>query len=154
MAETKKPTAASLCWIEHEALEHIKGALRVTLDWQGPLVEAEHRRESLAFALQSFSRHLERLMQIEERGGYMTEVEEAKPCMADRVHDLSDDHDRFRQKLADFAPRLEAVTAWDDSEFYAICDEVRDFLEDVDAHDLAEVRLLQEALTLDEGGEG
>lgn len=154
MAETRTPSTASLSWIEHEALEHIKGALRVMLAWEGGRVAVEQRRSSLAFSLQSFSRHLQRLMRIEEQDGYMAEVEEINPRLSSRIRVLADEHDRFRQHLADLAPRLDAVDEWNAIELEDVCGEIKEFLREVDDHDLAEIRLLQEALTLDEGGEG
>lgn len=147
-------SAVSVSWIEHQTLEHIKGALRVTLDWQAPSVSQARKKSSIRFALQSFCRHLERLMKIEERGGYMAVVAETNPCLEHRIRRLEGDHDRFRGQIKRLVPRLAEVADWQEEEFEFVCKDIKEFLEEVDKHDLAEVDLLQQTLTLDEGGEG
>ncbi|MEM6798681.1 MAG: hemerythrin domain-containing protein [Planctomycetota bacterium] len=147
-------SVASVSWIEHQTLEHIKGALRVTLDWKAPSVSQARKKSSIRFTLQSFCRHLERVMAIEEEDGYLEVVAEAKPYLEHRLRALADDHQRFRQRVQTLGPQLDEVADWCEEEFDEICDEIRHLLADVDRHDQAEVRLLQETMTLDEGGEG
>ncbi|MEM9186027.1 MAG: hemerythrin domain-containing protein [Planctomycetota bacterium] len=148
------PESTSVSWVEHQTLEHIKGALRVTVDWRAPAVSQARKKSSIRFALQSFCRHLERLMRIEEEGGYMAVVADQNPCLSHQIRRLAGDHDRFRARVAELTPRLEEVAEWQDDDFDGICEDIKRFLDEVDRHDFAEVELLQETLTLDEGGEG
>lgn len=151
---TLQDSSSSVSWIEHQMLEHVKGALRVTVDWQAPAVSQARKKSSIRFSLQSFCRHLERLMKIEEEDGYMTVVAEAKPFLQDKIARLASDHDRFRNAVKELVPRLEAVGDWQEDEFEEICHEIKELLNDVDRHDKEEVDLLQETLAYDEGGEG
>lgn len=154
MIATSAGSSVSISWIEHQTLEHIKGALRVTVDWHAPSVSLARKKSSICFALQSFCRHLERLMAIEEQGGYMSVVAEANPCLEHQIRRLAGDHDSFRKQIDELRPRLAEVTDWQEEEFDEICEGIKSLLADVDQHDMAEVELLQQTLTMDVGGEG
>ena len=93
-------------------------------------------------------------MNLEEQDGYMAWVAEMKPNMVLRVERLEKDHTNFRNVMRDLLPIVEALNEYQDEEFENICDEISCFLEQIDRHDTEEVALLQEALMLDEGGEG
>jgi len=147
-------STASTSWVEHKVLEHIKQALRVTLDWDAPVVSLPRKLSSLQFTMKSFRRHLERVMTIEEEGGYLDEVAEAKPNLQNRIESLIADHDRFRQRIGQIVPQLDGLSEWAEAEFGGVCVEIRRLLNDVDRHDAAEIDLLQESLLMDEGGEG
>lgn len=153
MLASRSETVAGDCYLEHQILEHVKGALRVTIDWPDSGVDAPHRRESMRFALKSFCRHMSRLMRIEEAGGYLSVVAEVKPHLQDRINRLAFDHETFRVRIQKLQERLDLLDEWDEREFGCTCEAVRDLLDDVDVHDRAEVALLQEALVCEEGGE-
>lgn len=141
-------------WMEHKILEHVKQALRVTLDWKAPVVSIPRKLSSLRFTIKSFQRHLERVISIEEEGGYMVEVMERKPFLQNRIDVLACDHDRFRNRVREIVPELTSISEWEDERFREICDEIRHLLDAVDTHDSHEIELLQETLLMDEGGEG
>lgn len=151
---TLNDSVASVSWVEHQTLEHIKKALRVTLAWDAPAVSMERKRSSVQFTLQSFCRHLERLMNIEETDGYLDRVAEDKPNLHCRIERLSRDHEYFRQRVHELPPALDHLHEWENNEFEDACQQIRRLLDDVDRHDQDEVKLLQEALSYDEGGEG
>jgi hypothetical protein len=146
-------TASTAC-MEHQVLEHIKQALRVTINWQAPTVSMPRKLSSLQFTIKSFQRHLERVISIEEEGGYMAEVADAKPYFQERIDHLASDHSRFRVRLRNLICELNEISEWDEPRFEQACDRLRDLLDDVDRHDLGEVELLQESLLMDDGGEG
>jgi iron-sulfur cluster repair protein YtfE (RIC family) len=147
---------ASAAWMEHEILNHVKQALRVTLGWKVPREGVSRKLSSIHFTLKSFQRHLERLMNIEEQDGYMAFVEEIKPNMHFRIDQLEHDHDRFRRTLNALLPKVEALNEneSDSEEIKSTCGEVYDLLDEVDHHDKQEIALLQDSLWCDEGGEG
>lgn len=145
---------SSVSWIEHQMLDHVKSALRVTLDWDAPSVSLPRKKSSVRFSFQSFCRHLDRLMRIEERDNYLVELADNKPYLEPQVRRLQQDHDGFRRRTHELASRLEGLADWQETEFTECCGEIRELLNDVDQHDQAEVRLLQEMLVYDEGGEG
>ena len=145
---------ANVAWMEHQILDHVKEALRVTLSWQVPTVGLSRKLSSVQFTLKSFQRHLERLMDIEEQDGYMDLVAETKPHLSSRVERLEHDHDQFRREIRHLLPTVESLTEYSEDEIEAVCDEIVALLEDVDRHDKEEIELLQETLLFDEGGEG
>jgi hypothetical protein len=152
-ATTNGISAAEACRMEHQILDHVKNALRVTLEWQAPTVGLERKLSSVRFTLKSFQRHLERLMAIEEDGGYMIVVAEYKPNLYNRAVALRDEHDEFRERLAEIV--ISADEAFFDDEIVEnVCGEISALLASIDAHDRKEIHLIQEAILFDEGGEG
>jgi hypothetical protein len=154
MTALQRNSIASTACMEHQILEHIKQALRVTINWQAPVVSMPRKLSSLQFTIKSFQRHFERVITIEEEGGYMADVLDAKPYLQERIDQLAGDHDRFRQRLRKLIPRLNDIKEWEEPRFNEVCSELRALLEDVDRHDAREVELMQESLLLDDGGEG
>lgn len=145
---------ANVAWMEHQILDHVKGALRVTLDWQVPAVGLARKLSSVQFTFQSFQRHLERLMDIEEKDGYMVIVAEAKPHLSMRVERLANEHADFRQIIEHLLPEIDSLQEFESEAFEQKCEEIYALLEKVDRHDRDEIDLLQESLLYDEGGEG
>jgi len=154
MSALRASSSASTACMEHQILEHIKQALRVTINWQAPVVSTPRKLSSLQFTIKSFQRHFERVIFIEEEGGYMADVVDAKPYFQERIDRLAGDHDRFRDRLRRLIPELSDIKEWEEPRFEDVCDKLRALLEDVDQHDAREVELLQESLLLDDGGEG
>lgn len=148
-----KSQANAAC-LEHEILNHVKQALRVTLGWKVPPEGISRKLSSVQFTLKSFQRHLERLMNIEEQDGYMAFVGEIKPNMHFRVDKLEHDHGRFRRAMNTLLPKVDTLSEYNDEEIATVCEEIYALLERVDHHDKEEIALLQDSMWLDEGGEG
>jgi hemerythrin-like domain-containing protein len=154
MATLHDQSIASTSYLEHQVLNHVKQALRVTLDWKAPVVSLPRKLSSLQFTMKSFRRHLDRVMSIEEEGGYLEEVADAKPNMQSKIECLSRDHGRFRTRIRELVPQLDGLNEWELDEFSRVTSEIRQLLDDIDRHDEAEIALLQESMLNDEGGEG
>jgi predicted nuclease with TOPRIM domain len=154
MPMLQSTSKASMACMEHQILDHIKQALRVTLNWEAPVVSMPRKLSSLQFTIKSFQRHFERVIAIEEEGGYMNEVVGAKPHLQNRIERLESDHAQFRTRLKQLKSELNDIQEWEEPRFDSVCSELRQLLDEVDAHDLGEVDLLQESLLCDEGGEG
>lgn len=140
--------------IEHEILDHAKQALRITLDWQTPEAGLPRKMASLHFVMNSFCRHLRRIMELEEQDGYLQVVAEQNPNLDARIRRLFQDHARFRRKVDDLAPSVETAPNMEREAFESLCREIRELLDQVDRHDASEIELLQESFLTDEGGEG
>jgi hypothetical protein len=153
MATIHDPATSTAC-MEHQVFDHIKQALLVTLNWDAPTVSMPRKLSSLQFTIKSFQRHFERIVSIEEEGGYMADALDAKPHFQDRVEQLSEDHVRFRDRLRRLLPQLNDIKQWEESRFEQICGELRELIADVDRHNEREIELLQESTLVDEGGEG
>lgn len=145
--------AAASC-IEHKILDHVKSALRVTLDWKAPTVALPRKISSVQFTAKSFMRHLRRMMELEEQDGYMAVVSEQKPHLEHKVRKLERQHAAFRQFMDDLDPEVAALTALPGDEFAFVCSRIAELLDQVDEHDFEEIELLQETMLCDEGGEG
>ena len=145
---------ANVAWMEHQILDHVKQALRVTLGWQVPAVGLSRKLSSVQFTLKSFQRHLERLMDIEEEDGYMVVVSETKPHLSFRIEQLEHDHDEFRRKIKHLLPEVDALSEYEGEAFDRKCEEIYALLDTIDRHDMEEIELIQETLLFDEGGEG
>ena len=138
--------------IEHEMLGHLSGGLRATAGWQVPGPEAPRKLSTLRFLAQSFQRHLERLLGLEEGDGYMGLALAASTQLARATAALRAEHDRFRAEASRVVQRLETLPA--EAALGAACGELLALLVDVEAHSRKEMALVQEAFGQDEGGEG
>lgn len=148
-------TQANASRMEHQVLDHVKQALRVTLDWKAPSVGMPRKVSSLQFVLKSFCRHLQRVMDLEEEDGYLIVVAEQKPNLDMRIQRLECDHAAFRRSLECIEPAVQSLTEYETGErLDAICADIYALLDEVDRHDADEIALLQESLLFDEGGEG
>jgi hypothetical protein len=153
MATLHESSASTAC-MEHQIFEHIKQALLVTLNWEAPVVGLPRKLSSLQFTIKSFQRHLERVLKIEEEGGYMADAMDSKPYFQDRVEQLAREHAQFRERLNRIMPELSDTKEWDESRFERICTELRELVADLDDHNQREIELLQESTLVDDGGEG
>lgn len=140
--------------MEHQILDHVKQALRITLDWRAPSISLPRKMSSVQFTMKSFARHLLRMMDLEERDGYMTVVLEEKPNLDARIRNLQRQHREFRQRLDELSPDIGALTALPEDQFEYVCSQIAELLDRVDQHDVEEIELLQDTLLYDEGGEG
>jgi hemerythrin-like domain-containing protein len=153
MPTLRESTGSTAC-MEHQIFEHIKQALLVTLNWQAPSVSMPRKLSSMQFTIKSFQRHFDRVISIEEEGGYMADVVDAKPYMQERLDLLQRDHSRFRDRLRKLMPELNDIKEWEEPRFHQVCDDLRALISDVDRHNQREVELLQESMLVDDGGEG
>jgi hemerythrin-like domain-containing protein len=140
--------------MEHQIFEHVKQALLVTLNWQAPAVSMPRKLSSLQFTIKSFQRHFDRVISIEDEGGYMADVLEYKPYMEERIAHLAKDHARFRERLKKLTAELNDIKEWDEPRFDDVCGDLRSLISDVDRHNENECELLQESMLVDDGGEG
>ena len=154
MPAIRDTSALSSACMEHQILHHIKQALRVTLDWQAPSVSMPRKLSSLQFTIKSFQRHLERVISMEEEGGYMADVLEVRPHYQDRIEQLAGDHGRFRTRLKEIKAEADSISEWEEPRFNELCNDLRTLLDEVDQHDEREIELLQESMLCDDGGEG
>lgn len=139
---------------EQRLFDHVKQALRVMVEWRAPAVSLERKQSGVRFALRSFCRHLERLMEFEERGGYLDAISDSRPNWQTRVVRLRAEHAQLRERIGRLTPQLDDTAAWRAERFDDACETIRELLDDVDQHDREEIALIQETLLFDEGGEG
>lgn len=146
--------AAQASCLEHQILDHVKQALRVTLQWKAPAFGMSRKISSIQFTTKSFMRHLERMMDLEEEEGYMAAVRQEKPNLEQRVQRLEQQHEEFRELIEELKPEVAALSALPATRAQVVCHRLIDLLNRVDQHDVEEIELLQQSLVCDEGGEG
>jgi len=147
-------TVAEQALVEHRTLQHVKDALRITLEWRVNTVGLPRKVSSVRFMALSLERHLTRLMDLEEDGGYMQAVRELKPYLTCRVESLKDEHENFRELLQEIMPTLRGIAETDEQGLSQSGQQLVELLKQVDRHDSCETSLLQEAFLCDDGGEG
>jgi hemerythrin-like domain-containing protein len=151
-AQRTASDAAQQAVVEQQALSHVGQALRVAMAWRADDVAIERKINSVQFMARSLERHLERLLMIEEEGGYLVEVAEGKPQLYNQVMTLERDHDRFRETLSKLMPQVARLEHDDAEGLERICVQLDRLLRDLHQHEHRETALLQEAVLRDEGG--
>ena len=93
-------------------------------------------------------------MEMEEEGGYLDDVCEQKPHLADRAERLAMEHGVIRSETTRVLGLVEAATPEDDAAFAEACRELELLLARLDDHESRERELFFELYCEDEGGEG
>jgi len=140
--------------VEHEMLRLIMEGLRITVGWQMPGPNASRKLSTLRFNTQSFQRHLEHLLTLEEYDGYMDLVPTIAPRLSRAKDALRAEHDAFRKEARQMVQRLEALSATEPAALGQAGDDLLLLLRNIEEHSRKEIALLQEAFTRMDGGEG
>ena len=152
--ETTLDTIGRQALLEHQILQLVTSALRLSLEWEVGSVGFDKKRSSVRFTAQSFQRHLERLMTLEEGGGYMQFVRDRQPGMYEAALALRREHDEFRHNLVQIIAALEELPDDDLEGLGEACRQLETLLQRLDQHHLREIDLIQETVNCDVGGEG
>jgi hypothetical protein len=131
---------------EHEILMHVTNALRTVLDWQDRDYDLSRKLSSLRFTTESFQRHLERLMSLEEHHGYMEAIAESRPDLHAEVETLHKDHEEIRRSLKEIVHGLETLTPVAHAGYARASESLSRLLERVERHGNREAELLEQAL--------
>jgi hypothetical protein len=138
--------------VEHELLHHLSMGLRSTVAWRVEEPGAARKLSTLRFVAQSFQRHLERLLALEEFDGYMGLLGKAAPRL-DRAKDgLRREHEHFRTEARRIVQQLDRLPPTDLPALGKVCDDLLALVCRIDEHSAKEIALMQEAFA-DEGGE-
>jgi hemerythrin-like domain-containing protein len=140
--------------IEKGMLEILIEGLQNTLAWKISGADLSRKISTMRFVTRSFQSHMRRLMDIEERDGYMDIVLERQPHLSKVVQALRHEHDEFRQDIRLLMQNLETLMPTDQNTLNAICDQASALLKKVDTHNQKEAAIIQEAFERENGGEG
>ncbi|HEX4149242.1 MAG TPA: hypothetical protein VHY20_09655 [Pirellulales bacterium] len=137
--------------VEHQILEHVKDALRLTLEMKVTSTSLSRKLSSVRFMAQSFQRHLDRLLNMEEDGGYMDLVRQRRPHLFEVASQLRSEHIEFRQRLSQLVQGLDQLdaepsSAADEERFNGVCFKLHDLVERLDEHEAKEIDLLEQVL--------
>lgn len=129
---------------EHQLLAHIADALRTTIDWALRTQDCASRLPSLRFIATSFHRHLEHILELEEREGYLPTIDSRRhPDLRNQIEELRHEHDEFRQRLRLTVDRLEQVSASDYLTVGEVCTGLMALLEEINDHNHREMLLIE-----------
>ncbi|HWB08159.1 MAG TPA: hemerythrin domain-containing protein [Pirellulales bacterium] len=129
---------------EHQLLAHIAEVLRTTIDWALHTQDCSGRLPSLRFIAHSFQRHLEHILDLEEREGYLPAIDTPRHGdLRDRIDELRREHDLFRQRLRLAIDRLERLSAADYLTVGEVCNALSGLLEKINDHNQREMRLIE-----------
>jgi len=140
--------------VENGLLKSLTEGLQRALAWEASEEAFARKLSTVRFIFQSFQRHLERLMRLEEVDGHMDTVLATNPHLTKAVDSLKEEHVKFRQVTGRLGQRLERVSTTDYELFTDICDELGDVLHELDEHTAEEAKLYLEGFEQEEGGEG
>ena len=138
--------------VEHGLLQYLIQGLRDTVAWQVPGPDASRKLSTLRFIAQSFQRHLEHLLAMEEYDGYMELVRVSWPRLGRAADTLRAEHEGFRTEARRIAQRLERLASTDLAALGQVCADLLALVGQVEGHSKKEMALLQEAFGQDEGG--
>lgn len=140
--------------VEQNMLTLLIEGLRNTLAWEVEGTDFVRKLSTLRFITQSFQRHLEHVLALQEYDGYMDLVLQIMPQQGNVVDALRQEHDQFRKEASHIVHQFENVLPTDSDLFARICAELAGLLKRLDMHNKKEVALLQKAFVQDEGGQG
>jgi hypothetical protein len=140
--------------VEQELLRHVMEGLRLSTTWQVRGPDASRKLSTLRFVTESFQRHLERLLALEEDDGFLDMELVRAPRLARATAALRAEHDGFRSEARRVVQRLEPLPATDPLTLEEVGGVLVALLDRNEGHNRKEMALLLEALGRDEGGEG
>jgi hemerythrin-like domain-containing protein len=140
--------------VEKRLLKFLIDGMKNTIAWKIQGDDLSRKLSTLKFITRSFQSHMERLMDLEERDGYMDIVVEKHPHLSKPVDALRGEHDDFRQGIGLLVGDLNNVSPTDRNALSRICDQASVLLKKVDDHNRKEADIFQEAFEREEGGEG
>jgi len=139
--------------IEHDLLSHVMQGLRISTAWKVPGQDASRKLSTVRFVTQSFQRHLERLLALEEFDGYMDMVSGCAAHLKRATIVLRAEHDSFRTEARRIVQHLERLSVSDLAALDNVCADLLVLLGQIETHNSKEIALLQESFSQEEGGE-
>ena len=131
--------------LEHEILARLSDALRTVLGL-GQHGDMAHKCSSTQFLLESFERHLERMLEQEEQDGYMEAVEARWPQFQPQIAVLRQEHREFRETCTRLLHAISSTAPMNEPEIAAIFTELLTLLQQIESHNKRETDLLQEVI--------
>ncbi|HET6882507.1 MAG TPA: hypothetical protein VFI31_20235 [Pirellulales bacterium] len=146
-----RSTTEEQALFEHQLLAHIAEALRTTIDWALHTQDCSSRLPSLRFIAHSFHRHLEHILDLEEREGYLPAIGSRRHAdLRGPIETLRREHNDFRRRLRLAVDRLEQLTASDYLTVGEVCTGLLALLDEINDHNRREMLLIEEVRERDD----
>lgn len=140
--------------IEQRLINNTVASLRTALDLKAEEQGAARKLSTIRFVVDSFHRHVERLMAINEHDGYMSYITNSNAEMVPAIKKLRQEHNDLREELGRIVTSLERLSPHNVGSVERAYDSLRALLNTYDDRSQREMHLVQEALLRDVGGEG
>jgi len=114
---------------------------------------SEERWRALCGAFRGLANHLDRHFTVEETDGFIVQILDRRPELADRAAELRNEHDNLRLELRDWSSLIDAEGDGDQRRTHAET-ELKRVLDALTEHESKEMRLLQETYLRDFGAPG
>ena len=137
---------------EHERVTKVAQEIRAIIGAATPDERTPQWRLALLQLLRDLANELVEHFQLEEEGGFMSEVLSRLPQKARIVQGLEREHAEITRRLDKVVIDVEAVRQGNDSDVLDIRRQTTAVLSLLDDHEAAESALIQEAYLQDEGG--
>ena len=131
--------------LEHEVVARVADALRTAIGW-GHHAGAAQKLDSIRFLAESFQRHVERMLDLEEHGGYLELLGRSHPQLGSELDRLLREHDEFRRGIEHVLGEMQGFDASNPVELDTILDELTSLLARIDSHNKIEMSMLQEVV--------
>src|SRR5687767_6846295 len=90
---------------EHEVLARLSDALRTAIRW-GQHGDLRRKLTAVQFLTESFQRHLDRMLELEEQGGYLGLLRRSHPELQSRADAFAQEHEQFRATTGNLLRRM------------------------------------------------
>ena len=140
--------------VEARALGHFADAIRSAVAWPLPRRQPGRKVATVRYLCQLYRQMLERALAIEENDGFMDALSDSDSRFESQVEKFRREHAAIRCGWQEVAPRLDRVSAVNETEFEQICEQVNSLLDQMDRHLQRESDALVDASLIDLGGEG
>ena len=149
-----KETGEILAKVEHdhENIKHDMGKLSITLDQEVSESEFADWRLEFLWQMRDFKNRLLKHFDLEEEGGFMTEVVTAAPHTERKVRDLKNEHARIILNLDNILACLKGLRHTEVERLDAIRESIRDLMSTLREHEEEEHILMQKAYNREYGG--
>ena len=139
--------------VEYEILGSARESLRLALDADLTPDTAAVWVDRVRFVFASYSRHMRRLLEFEEVGGHMAEVEKRRPTLAPQLERIRADHDWLREAVKRLEVEIQGAHETDMASLTVLRKNMGELLDVARAHESEEIEVIQEAFWQDIGGE-
>jgi hypothetical protein len=135
---------------EHEVLARLSDALRTAIRW-GQHGDLARKLAAVQFLTEAFQRHLDRMLELEEHGGYLELLKGSHPQLQSRADAFRKEHRQFRETTDRLHRRMEKGAELTPTDVESIFADLTTLLETIDGHNQGELDLLQQ-LILEQAG--
>lgn len=151
MAEVKSSVAAEL-EVEHRGLNRDIAFIKSALPSEDEDIDFGHWRLKFLWQLRDFKNRLLKHFDLEELGGFMSEVLTLKPEYTPRVDALKSEHEDVSRQIDDLVERIKNMTRFKKADMKNLRIKVNDLMMTLSHHENEEHELLQRAYYRDYGG--